>query len=65
MDVFKKIVAFEYYFNSIVECSGRHSNPAGSEKRQDPAGEAVVARLNKKDHQSQQDLMIFCILIND
>jgi hypothetical protein len=24
------IVAFEYYFNSIVEWSGRHLTPAGS-----------------------------------
>jgi hypothetical protein len=29
MAVFVKIVAFEYYFKSIVEWSGRHLTPAG------------------------------------
>jgi len=33
---FVEIVAFENYFNSIVEWSGRHSTPAGSEERLRP-----------------------------
>jgi hypothetical protein len=28
--IFAKIVAFEYYFNSIVEWSGRNLTPVGS-----------------------------------
>ncbi|PMC40711.1 hypothetical protein CJ195_03085 [Bacillus sp. UMB0899] len=34
--VFSKIVVFEHDFNFIVEWSGRHSTPAGSEERLRP-----------------------------
>jgi len=36
MAVFAKIELLNYYFNSIVEWSGRHSTAAGSEERLRP-----------------------------
>ncbi len=36
MAVYAKVIALDYYFNAIVEWSGRHSTPAGSEERLRP-----------------------------
>ncbi|PMC40720.1 hypothetical protein CJ195_03145 [Bacillus sp. UMB0899] len=43
MAVYAKVIALDYYFNAIVEWSGRHSTPAGSEEAQlPPRGKRVT-----------------------